>query len=70
MHARFIPNKILLLADGGPAQKQLARWQPTVGSMRALKGRATIYVCENYLCRLPTGDLKTAAALLDGKVPK
>ena len=29
-------------------------------------GRATIYICENYLCRLPTTDPEVAARLLDG----
>ena len=67
VHERFIPNMILLLADGGPAQKQLAQWLPTIGGMRRVNDRATMYLCENYVCRLPTGDLQTAAALLDGK---
>ena len=52
VHDRFIPNKILLLADGGPAQEQLADWLPFVGGMSRRDGRATIYVCENYACRL------------------
>ena len=67
VHDRFIPNKILMLVDGGSAQDQLARLLPVVGSMDRRQGRATIYVCENYACRLPTSDLRTAARLLDGK---
>jgi hypothetical protein len=67
VHERFIPNKILMLVDGGPAQDQLTRWLPVVGSMDRRDGRATLYVCENYACRLPTNDLRTAAHLLDGK---
>ena len=64
---RFIPNRIVLLADGGPAQDQLARVRlPFVGNMSRRDGRATIYVCENYSCRLPTNDLKVAARQLDG----
>ena len=67
VHERFIPNKILLLVDDGEAQKQLARWLPFVGNMGRRGGRATIYVCENYACRLPTNDLLAAAGQLDGK---
>lgn len=69
VHDRFIPNKILLLADGGAGQKQLAQWLPSLGSMRQLNGQATMFVCENYVCRLPTARVQTAAALLDGKRP-
>jgi len=65
VHDRFLPNKILLLADGGSGQERIARWLPFVGSMSRRDGRATIYVCENYACRLPTPDLRLAASLLD-----
>jgi uncharacterized protein len=65
VHDRFIPNKILLLADGGAGQKEIARWLPVVADMSRRDGRATIYICENYLCRLPTADLATAGRLLD-----
>jgi uncharacterized protein YyaL (SSP411 family) len=65
VHDRFIPNKILLLADGGPGQAQLAQWLPFVKTMDRRGGRATAYVCENYACKLPTADPAVAAQLLD-----
>ena len=67
VHERFIPKKIVLLADGGAGQTQLATVVPFVENMTAIRGRATIYVCENYVCRLPTSDPVVAARLLDGK---
>jgi uncharacterized protein YyaL (SSP411 family) len=67
VRSRFIPNKIVLLADGGPDQQVLAQSLPFIGSMERLDGRATIYICQNYACRLPTSDVNTAAALLDGR---
>ena len=66
VHDRFIPNKIVLLAAGGERQKQLAAWLPFVKGMERKDGKATAYICENYVCRLPTNDLQTAARLLDG----
>jgi uncharacterized protein YyaL (SSP411 family) len=66
VHDRFIPNKIVLLADEGPAEKQIVEWLPFVGNMSRRDGRATLYICENYVCRLPTSDPQTAARLLDG----
>jgi len=67
VHQRFIPNKILMVVDGGPAQKEIAKWLPFVGNMDRRDGKATAYICENYACNLPTADLQVAARLLDGK---
>ena len=65
VHQRFIPNKILLLADGAQGQKHLAEWLPFIKSMGRKQGRATAYICENYVCKLPTADPKVVATLLD-----
>ncbi len=67
VNTRFIPNKILLLADGGAGQQQLARWLPFVAGAHRMKDRATAYVCENYVCKLPTNDPQVMARLLDTK---
>jgi uncharacterized protein YyaL (SSP411 family) len=65
VHDRFIPNKIVLLADGAAAQRQLAEWLPFVEGIRRKNGQATAYICENYVCLLPTTDVRVAARLLD-----
>jgi uncharacterized protein YyaL (SSP411 family) len=65
VHDRYIPNKVLALVDGGARQKDLATMVPFLDGMARRNGRATIYVCENYVCRLPTSDLAVAARLLD-----
>jgi uncharacterized protein len=64
VHDRFIPNKVLVLAEGGAAQASLTKLVPFVDGMSMRNGRATIYVCENYACRLPTSDPAIAARLL------
>ena len=64
---RFLPNKILLLADDGAGQRQLARWLPFVASVHPLQGKAAAYICDNYACKLPTADPKVAARLLDSR---
>ena len=66
VHSRFLPVKVLMLVDGGDRQRQLAAWLPTLAPMKRLSGAATLYLCENYVCRLPTADLAVAARLLDG----
>ncbi len=57
---------MLLLADGAEGQKQLARWLPLLANVTRKQGRATAYICENYVCNLPTTDPQIAARLLDG----
>ncbi|MBI3669251.1 MAG: thioredoxin domain-containing protein, partial [Acidobacteria bacterium] len=65
VHERYIPNKILILADGTQSQKQLAQWLPFLEGVTRKQDRATAYICENYVCKLPTNDSKVVARLLD-----
>jgi len=62
---RFLPNAILFLADGGKGQHELASYLPVVANMTRKQGKATAYICENYVCSLPTADPKVAERLLD-----
>ncbi len=67
VYDRYLPNKILLVADGGEGQKRLAGWLPFVATMTRQQGKATGYVCENYTCKLPTTDAREVERLLEGK---
>ena len=64
VHAHFVPNKILLVADGGEGQKKLTQFLPFIERMTATGGKATAYVCENYSCQLPTSDPSVLGQLL------
>jgi len=51
----FAPNRVLaVVADAEVAN--LARVAPVVEGKRALRGRATAYVCERGICELPATD--------------
>ena len=63
---RFRPYDLLLVADGGDRHQRLARLASFVAPLKPQGGRATAYVCVDYACRLPTTDLKTFAAELEG----
>jgi uncharacterized protein len=65
VNARYLPNRILLLADVGPGQQFLAEHLPLLRSMTMLNGHTTAYVCENYACQLPTTDPQKIGELLD-----
>ena len=47
------PRRALLAADGGPAQKWLGEHAPWLAEMKAIGGRATAYVCEEFTCQAP-----------------
>ncbi len=65
VNERFLPNKVLLLADGAEAQEKLARWLPFLHGVTRQNGRATAYICEDYVCKLPTSNPREVARLLD-----
>jgi uncharacterized protein YyaL (SSP411 family) len=62
---RFLPDAILFLADGSKGQRELAHYLPVVANMTRKQGKATAFICENYVCKLPTTDPKLAERLLD-----
>jgi uncharacterized protein YyaL (SSP411 family) len=64
VHRRFLPNKVVLSADGGAGQRWLARSVPFLASVRRIDGRAAAYVCRDFACKLPTADRGVLAAQL------
>jgi uncharacterized protein YyaL (SSP411 family) len=66
-HRLFLPNRILLLADGAAGQEFLSSSVEFLKSVKPLSDKATAYVCENYVCQLPTDDPATLEKLLVGK---
>ena len=66
VHSEFLPNKVLMLADGAAGQTELAIFIPIVSSLQQIAGNPTAYVCENYACQLPTADPSVLKAMLTG----
>ena len=56
VHEHFLPNKILLLADSAAGQKWLAERLDFLKTVGQIDGKPAAYVCENYVCQLPTSD--------------
>ena len=61
---RYLPNAILVLADGGDSQKTLTKLLPFLETIKRIDGKATAYVCVNYACQLPTNDRGRLVELL------
>ncbi len=62
----FIPNRIILLADGAKGQAFLAQKLEFLKDVKPIDGKATAYVCENYVCQLPTTDIEVMMQQLTG----
>ncbi len=65
IHRRFIPAKAIFLADGGPAQKRLSPGLEILSSLKKIDGKATAYICRDYVCQLPSNDPAKVGRLLD-----
>jgi uncharacterized protein YyaL (SSP411 family) len=62
----FLPNRVLAAGTEGESIAALATVAPFVGEKRALKGRATAYVCTRGRCDLPTNDPRELTRELAG----
>ncbi|MEO8034506.1 MAG: thioredoxin domain-containing protein [Acidobacteriota bacterium] len=65
INGTFVPNRVVLLADGSTGQAQLARWLPFVEAMTRLEKHSTAYICESYACKMPSFDPAQIARLLE-----
>jgi uncharacterized protein YyaL (SSP411 family) len=63
VHARFLPHKVLLLADAG-TQQALAGRATILDAIAGASDRATAFVCREYACQLPVTDAEALAKLL------
>ena len=64
VHRHFVPQEVLILADDGIGQKFFGDRVEFMKSITKIDNRATAYVCENFVCQLPTTDLRALANLL------
>ena len=65
INRRYLPNRVLLYADGEDGQNWLQKSLAFMESIQPLNGRPAVYLCENFTCELPTSDAKTLAERLD-----
>ena len=66
MNRHFLPNKILILADGGEGQKFFGEKNEAIAAMSPVDGKVAAYVCENFTCKAPVTDPKALRQLLVG----
>jgi uncharacterized protein YyaL (SSP411 family) len=64
VHTRFVPNRIILLADSEDGRVEPAAGAPELAAMTKVNGRAAAYVCQNYTCKVPITEPAQLAELL------
>ena len=64
VHRHFLPDTILLLADGAEGQKYLGDKNEAIRAMSMVNGKPAAYVCENFTCKAPVTDPKALSELL------
>jgi len=64
VHRHFLPNRILILADGGDGQSFFGEKNEAIRAMSPVDGKSAAYVCENFACKAPVRDIKALNALL------
>ena len=67
VHSRYMPNTVLLLADGAENQQFLEKTLAFLQTAKQIDGKATAYVCEDFSCKMPVNSAEELAKLLDGK---
>ncbi len=67
VHRHFLPNKILILADGGEGQKFFSEKNEAIDAMSPVDGKPAAYVCENFTCKAPVTDPKALRDLLSSR---
>ena len=60
----YLPNTVVLLADGGEGQKFLAGKLEEMKEMKPVDGKAAAYVCENFTCKAPVTSAEELRKLL------
>ena len=58
VYRHFLPNMLLVLADGSESQKYLGEKNEAIRAMSMVDGKPAAYVCENFTCKAPVTDPK------------
>ncbi len=65
VHRRFLPRAVAAFHPSGSKASAIEALIPFVANQLPLQGQSTAYVCQNYLCNLPTTDVAKMVELLD-----
>ncbi len=61
---RYLPNKIVLLAEGGAGQAWLGQKLEFLRTVGPIEGKPAAFVCEDFVCQLPVTETERLRDLL------
>ncbi len=64
VRSKFLPNAVVLLHDRNAAGPAIERIVPFVKNQTTIDGKATAYVCENYVCNRPVNSISELETML------
>lgn len=70
IHGKFLPNAVVLLHEPDKADPVLYNTVPFIKNQTAIEGKATAYVCENYVCKKPVNNIVEFENLIAGTTAK
>jgi uncharacterized protein YyaL (SSP411 family) len=66
IRSSFLPNAVVLFHESGDSGKAVEKIVPFLAEQVAIDGKATAYVCENYVCKRPVNNVSELKDLLIG----
>ncbi len=67
LNSRLLPARVLLYADQADGQEFLGQHLEFIQTAKSYDDLATVFVCENFVCQMPTEDTAVLAKQLDAK---
>jgi len=64
LRGKFLPNAVVLLHEQNNAGSGIYRIVPFIKNQVVIDGKATAYVCENYVCKQPVNKINDLAKML------
>jgi hypothetical protein len=64
VHSKFLPNAVILLHEQGKKGTVIEQIVPFVKDQVAIDGKATAYLCENYICNQPVNNVENFEKIL------
>jgi uncharacterized protein YyaL (SSP411 family) len=64
LRQEFLPNKVVLFRPSGEKSVDIVNIAPFTENLTTIEGKATIYICQNYKCSMPTTNIETMRDML------
>jgi len=70
IRSKFLPNAVVLLHEPDKADSTLYNTVPFIKNQTPIEGKATAYICENYVCKKPVNNIGEFENLIAGTAAK